>query len=104
MGNTQEILEIQNNQKKIKKEKKKLIKSIPYFIFGFVFFGIGVIYLLEEKLNHIVGNSHNLILIIAIIFGIVSLIYMIIISLKVKNKNEELKLLGNKLYNLMKLK
>lgn len=96
-------LKYERSQKTLRKENKILIKKIPYYIFGFLFFAIGLLMLLDGKLNEFVGNSFNLILIIAILFSIFSLVFLVLISIKTSRNKKEIKVLGNKLYKLMKL-
>ncbi|MFT4575522.1 MAG: hypothetical protein ACI9SI_000430 [Polaribacter sp.] len=90
-------------QKALKKENIKYIKRIPYYISGFVFFAIGLIYLLDGRVNHYVGNTFNLIVIIAAILGLTCLFYIIIIYIKTKKNNIEIRVLEIKTYNIMKL-
>jgi hypothetical protein len=97
------VIEYETKQRELKKLVKKVKRKIPYFIFGFIFFGIALITLLDGKLTNFVGNSYNLILVISTILVVISTIYMVIISIKVKNINKEIKSLGEKMYNKMKL-
>ena len=90
-------------QKKLKKENKRYKKMIPYYIFGFIFFALGLISLLDGKVDAFVGNSYNLIVVILSILGLVSLVYLIIIYSKTKQNNTKIKALGIKAYKLMKL-
>ena len=92
-----------HSQKALRKENKRLIKKAPYYLFGFLFFALGLIMLLDGELNEFVGNSFNLILIIAILFSIFSLVFLVLISIKTTRNKKEIKILGNKLYKLMKL-
>jgi len=90
-------------QKALKKENLRYKKRIPYYIFGFVFFAIGLIYLLDGIIDNCIVNSFNLILIISSIFTVVSMVYLMIIYIKTKKNTTEIKTLGTKIYKLMKL-
>ena len=98
------VIELENKQKELKKTKRKLQKTIPYFIATFIFLTIAAIYLTENKVNSIFGNTTNLILFWLSGLGIVSLIYLILIVLKTKKLDAENLQLGNQIYDLMKLK
>ena len=97
------VYQYELKQKALKKENQKYIKRIPYYIFGLIFFAIGLITLLDGKIDHYVGNSFNLILVVTSFVGLISIIYLIIIYIKTKKNNAEIKVLGNKVYNEMKL-
>lgn len=90
-------------QKKLKKENLTYKKRAPYYIFGFIFFAIGLISLLDGRVNNYVGNSFNLILIITSVLSIISIAYLALIYIKTKKNNTEIKALGTKVYKLMKL-
>jgi hypothetical protein len=64
---------------------------------------MSLIFLLEGKLNKIVGNSYNLVLAISILLVLLTSTYMILMNLKIKNIKKEIKSLGEKMYNKMKL-
>lgn len=93
----------EQKQKTLKKENKRYKKMIPYYIFGFIFFALGLITLLDGKVNDLVGNSYNLIVVILSIVSLISLVYLIIIYTKTKRNNTKIKALGIKAYKLMKL-
>ena len=97
------VYQYELKQKALKKENLKYKKRVPYYIFGFIFFAIGLITLLDGRVDHYVDNSFNLILVITSIVGFISIIYLIIIYMKTKKNNAEIKVLGNKVYNEMKL-
>lgn len=93
----------EQKQKALKKENITYKKRAPYYIFGLIFFALGLISLSEGKLNDYVENSYNLIIIITIIFILIIILYLIgIYRISQKNK-KEIKNLGNKIYKLMKL-
>ncbi len=97
------VYQYELKQKALKKENRRYKKRVPYYIFGFVFFAIGAIYLLDGIIDNCVINSFNLILIITSILTVVSIIYLMIIYIKTKKNNTEIKVLGTKIYKLMKL-
>ena len=104
MGIEKELVQqYELKQKKLKKENLIYKKRVPYYIFGFVFFAIGLITLLDGRVNNYVGNSYNLILIISFVLSIISVVYLVIIYIKTKKNNTEIKALGTKVYKLMKL-
>jgi uncharacterized membrane protein len=97
------VYQYELKQKALKKENQKYIKRIPYYIFGFIFFAIGLITLLDGRVDNYVSNSINLIILITSIVGLISIVYLIIIFIKIKKNNAEIKVLGNKVYQEMKL-
>jgi hypothetical protein len=104
MGTEKELVQqYELKQKKLKKENLTYKKRAPYYIFGFVFFAIGLISLLDGRVDNYVGNSFNLILVITLFAGLISIVYLIIIYVKTKKNNTEIKALGTKVYKLMKL-
>ncbi|MFT5762109.1 MAG: FtsH-binding integral membrane protein [Polaribacter sp.] len=104
MEKEESVIKYEIRQTNLKKVVKKLKKKIPYFIFIFIFFGIALIILLEGVLNKFLGNnSYNLILIISAFFILLSLGYIIMMLLKIKSFNKEIKSLGEKMYHKMKL-
>lgn len=103
MGKDETVIEYEIRQTSLKKVVKKLKNKIPYFIFGFVFFGTALIILIEGVLNKFLGNSYNLILIISTFFVLFSSGYMIMMLLNINSINKEIKSLGEKMYHKMKL-
>jgi len=97
------VYQYELRQKELKKENLTYKKRIPYYIFGFVFFAIGLISVLDGIIDNCVVNSFNLILIITAIFTIISMVYLMIIYVKTKKNTTEIKVLGTKIYKLMKL-
>lgn len=97
------VYQYELRQKALKKENRRYKKRAPYYIFGFIFFAIGVIYILDGRIDNCVINSFNLILIITSILTIVSVVYLMILYIKTKKNNTEIKVLGTKIYKLMKL-
>ncbi len=97
------VYQYELKQKALKKENRRYKKRVPYYIFGFVFFAIGLIYLLDGRIDTYVINSFNLILIVSSILTVVSAVYLMIIYIKTKKNNTEIKVLGTKIYKLMKL-
>ena len=104
MEKEESIITYEIKQKKLKRKVKKLKKKTPYFIVGFIFFGISLFFLLEDKLNKFLGNSYNLILLISTICIFIIICYIIIITKKTNRVNKEVKTLGEKMYHIMKLK
>ncbi|MBL4643235.1 MAG: hypothetical protein JKY44_06560 [Flavobacteriaceae bacterium] len=97
------VYQYELKQKALKKENRRYKKRIPYYIFGFIFFGIGLISLLDGRIDNCVVNGFNLILIVTSIFSVVSIVYLMIIYIKTKKNTTEIKVLGTKIYKLMKL-
>lgn len=90
-------------QKKLKKENRTYRKKVPYYVFGIILFALGLIMILDGKLNEYVGNSYNLILIIISLTVLSFIVYLIRINLKIRNNKVKIKDLGNKIYRKMKL-
>lgn len=104
MGDNKKLVQTYElKQKALKKENKRYKKKIPYYIFGFIFFALGLITLLDGRINNFVGNSYNLIVAIITILGFISITYLIIVFRKIKKNNAEIKALGLKSYKIMKL-
>ena len=104
MGDEKKLVhQYELKQRILKKENKKYIKRIPYYIFGFVFLTFGLIKLFDGKLNSLTGNSSNLIIIIVSIISLIALIYLITTYRKIKNNKKKIKDLGSQLYRIMKL-
>ena len=78
-------------QKKLKKENRTYRKKVPYYIIGFIFFALGLIMILDGKLNEHVGNSYNLILIIISITVLFFMVYLIRVNLKIRNNKKKSK-------------
>jgi len=97
------VYQYELKQKALKKENRRYKKRIPYYIFGFIFFAIGLISLLDGRIDNCVVNGFNLILIVTSIFSVVSIVYLMIIYIKTKKNTTEIKVLGTKIYKLMKL-
>lgn len=97
------VYQYELKQKALKKENIKYKKRVPYYIFGFVFIALGIISLLDGIIDNCVLNSYHLILIITSIFGLISMVYLMIIYIKIRNNNTEIKALGTKIYRQMKL-
>ena len=97
------VYQYELKQKALKKENRNYKKRIPYYIFGFVFFGIGLISILDEIIENCVVNSFNLILIVSSVISVVSIVYLMIIYIKTKKNTTEIKVLSTKIYKLMKL-
>jgi cytochrome bd-type quinol oxidase subunit 2 len=102
-GNKHEVIALEKAQRKLKKEIKTLKKKMPYYIIGFLFFGVILFGLFDNNLNKYVGNSVNLFIIIGILSCSLCLIYLIITSNKIAHRKKESKELGSKLYRIMKL-
>ncbi|MFN0730086.1 hypothetical protein [Polaribacter gochangensis] len=97
------VVEQETKQRVLKKRVKKIKGKIPYSIFIFIFFAIALVFLLEGKLDKFLGNSYNLILVISAFFVLTTAIYIVIITLKIKDINKEIQSLGEKMYKKMKL-
>ncbi len=104
MGDQKQLVQqYEQKQKALKKENKIYIRRIPYYLFGLIFCALGLITLLDGKLNNYVGNSYNLILVVATVFAFISIIYLVIILKNLRRNKKEIKALGNKVYKIMKL-
>ncbi len=97
------VIEYETKQRVLKKRVKKIKRKIPYSIFIFIFFAIALVFLLEGKLDKFLGNSYNLILVTSAFFVLTTAIYIVIITLKIKDINKEVQSLGEKMYKKMKL-
>ncbi|WP_347173933.1 hypothetical protein [Polaribacter uvawellassae] len=97
------VIEYETKQRVLKKLVKKTKKKIPYSIFGLIFFCFALIALLDGKLNKIVGNSYNLVLVISILLVLLTSTYLILMYQKINKINRKIKSLGEKMYNKMKL-
>ena len=104
MENQESVINYDLKQISLKRKIAELKKKIPYFIFGFVFFGIGLFLLLDGRLNDFIGNSYNLILVLSILYIIISLIYLVFMYIKINRIKAKIKVLGEKMHNKMKLK
>ncbi|QOD62039.1 hypothetical protein H9I45_06230 [Polaribacter haliotis] len=103
MKEKEEILKHQKKQVQLKKEIKKIKKTIPIYLAGFVFIMFLIIFLFEDKLYIYFKGSLNFILIgisITIISGVIFYYYC---QRKIKSKEKLSKAIGVKLYSLMKL-
>ncbi|WKD86166.1 hypothetical protein KCTC32516_01525 [Polaribacter huanghezhanensis] len=95
------VIEYETKQRVLKKRVKKIKRKTPYSIF--IFFAIALVFLLDGKLDKFLGNSYNLIPIISAFFVLTTAIYIVMITLKIKDINKEVKSLGEKMYKKMKL-
>jgi len=97
------IVQYERKQKSIKKDIKELKKKIPYCFSGFVLCTIGVIYLLQIRTSNMISSTLYSIIAGVSTIGIIALIYFININLKINKKRKENKILGSKMYKIMKL-
>jgi cytochrome bd-type quinol oxidase subunit 2 len=103
MQKNNEISLLQKEQKDLKKEIIEIKKKLPRYVIGFILFTVISLYFLEDKFHSHFGNAVNLILTGLIFFGCVCLFFIYKSYNRIEKKKKESKLLGTKLYNLMKL-
>ena len=103
MDKNKEILNQQKRQNQLKSEVIEIKKRLPTFIIGFIFFTFISLYFLEDKFYQFFGNSVNFFRTIIIFLGLFSLFFIFRSYSKIKKKQKESKLIGAKLYKLMKL-
>ena len=103
MEKEKSVINDEIRQTRLKKDLRKLKKKIPYSILIFSLITIVLIYLLEGKLYKFIGNNYNLIWSIGLCLAFLLMIYLIIIIFKIKTISKEIKSLGAKMYNKMKL-
>lgn len=103
MNKNKEIALLQKEQKTLKKEIVDIKKKLPTYIVGFVLLTFVGLYFLEDKFYNYFGNGVDIILSGVIISGIICLFFIYINFLKIKKKKKQAKLLGTKLFNIMKL-
>ena len=97
------ILAIQREQKKLRREVKKIKKSIPINLIGIAFFSFLIIFGLESKVYHFFGGGVNFIKIGIIFTLFICILYVFFGFKKIKYKEKLLKSISTKLYRLMKL-
>lgn len=103
MLKNKEIALLQKDQKALKKEIIDIKKKLPTYIIGFVLFTAISLYFLEDRLHSYFGNGVNLILFGVIFLGVICLFFIYRSYQKIQKKRKESKLIGTKLYNIMKL-
>ena len=103
MEKDKSVINDEIRQTRLKKDLKKLKRKIPYSILIFGFLTIIIIYFLEGELYKFLGNNYNLIWTIGLFLAFLLVIYLIIIAFKIKTITKEIKSLGEKMYNKMKL-
>lgn len=103
MEKDESVIKYQIKQTSLKKGLKKLKKKIPFSIGLFIFFSVILLALIDKELFELLGKSGNIVLISSIILVILLMIYIVFIFIKLKKINNEIKYLGEKIYNKMKL-
>ena len=103
MEKEESITKYEIRQTDLKKELTKLKKKVPYSIIVFVCFGIALVMLIEGKLYKYIGGNYNIIFVISVFLVSIVSIYMLTITFKINKLNKEIKSLGEKMYNKMKL-
>ncbi len=103
MKKDKSVIKDEIKQTKLKKELRRFKKKIPYSILLLVCFSFVLVYLIEGKIYKYLGDSYNLILVISVFLVSIVIIYMITIIIKMNSIKKEIKLLGEKMYQRMKL-
>ncbi len=103
MNKDKSVIKDEIKQTKLKKELRRFKKKIPYSILLLVCFSFVLVYLIEGKIYKYLGDNYNLILVISIFLVSIVIIYMITIIIKMNSIKKEIKLLGERMYQRMKL-
>jgi hypothetical protein len=101
--NIEVVKKYKQRREHLRKKNNLYIKKIPNTFFKAIFIAIGLIFLLDGKVNAYVGNSLNLIIIIVSVFGFTFVSYLIRYYIKTKKNTIEIKTLGAKIQKLMSL-
>ncbi|MBL4905535.1 MAG: hypothetical protein JKZ00_05905 [Flavobacteriaceae bacterium] len=102
--NNEDIYQLNERQRELKKAQKNIKRRIPGVILSFIVVAIVLYNLFEGKLNSIFINSTNLMLSCAALFGFSSLLYLGIKYYKLIKITKERKKISNKIYSATRLK
>lgn len=103
MNKNQEIASLQKKQKALKKEVFDTKKKLPKYIIGFLLLTFVSLYFLEDRFYNFFGNGVDIIIYGVVFSGIICLFFVIKSYIKIDKKKKESKVLGTKLYSIMKL-
>ncbi|WP_299666428.1 hypothetical protein [uncultured Polaribacter sp.] len=104
MHKRNQILLLQNKQKKLKADIKKIKKGIPIYLLGIVFLMFLAVFGLESIVYTFFGGTVNFIVISSLITLALCGFYFYKSQNKIKYKEKTAKAIGVKIYSLMKLK
>ncbi|QTE22549.1 hypothetical protein [Polaribacter cellanae] len=103
MKEKEEILLQQKKQVQLKKEIKKIKKTMPIYLTGFVFAMFLIVFFLEDKMYIHFKGAINFILAGILLTIIIGILFYYYCQRKIRAKEKLSKAIGVKLYSLMKL-
>ena len=103
MGKTQSVQKLEAQQKTLKREIKKIKKRTPYVGIGIILCVFVIIFSVQKWTNYSFKNNSNLFLFSGSTIAFLSLAYFAFMNQKIKKNERKIKIIGNQLYNLMKL-
>ncbi|GGH01523.1 hypothetical protein GCM10011416_20350 [Polaribacter pacificus] len=98
-----DVVQLQLAQKQLIKSVARRRKKIPITVIGIVLCVSALLYLLEEKTYHLFGSSTKMVYVVLISTSIIIIFYLVFSFIKLRRMSSEVKKIGNKLYNIMKL-
>ena len=104
VGKNNKVVKYKNRQLELKKQIKSRKNGRSTFLGTFTLFTICMLYFLEDKLHMYFGNRLNFILFGSVLFVIITFIYLYKNYHAIQKGEKEIKLINNKLYQLLKLK
>lgn len=99
-----QVSQLENKQKRLKKEIKKYKKRTPYFIIGTIFLSVLIISLLDGLLDSYFGKIKDLTIIVSSITVFIGLTFIFINYKNISVRRKESKEIGIQIYNQLKLK
>lgn len=98
-----DVVQLELEQKQLIKSVSRRRKKIPFTVMGIILFGAALLFLLEEKTYNLLGITAKLVYIVLTTTSIIIAVYLVFSFMKLRKMSSEVKKIGNKLYNIMKL-